>query len=141
MLIPRFILGFLYLYLGTQHLFIPSIFQRTLELPANRGIIFRDLLRVILADETLFFIIRIGTGALEIIIGAALVVGILLRIWGIVSTLILALIVIALIPSWFMIILHGLPLLLSIPMIFINSNRFAPAEKYIPQSLRKWHAK
>ena len=140
MLIPRFILGFLYLYLGIQHLLIPNVFQRTLELPANRGVIFRDLLRVILTDETIFFIVRVTAGTLEVIIGIALVIGFLLRIMGLVSTMILILIVVALIPGWFMVILHGLPLLISVPMIFINSNRYAPAEKYIPQSLRKWHA-
>ena len=115
--------------------------SKTLELPANRGMVFSELFRVTLADVMIFFIVRIVAGTLEIIIGIALVIGFLLRMLSFISTVILTLIVIALIPSWFMVIVHGLPLFLSVPMIFMNSNSYAPAEKYIPQSMRKWQAK
>ena len=79
MLLPRFVIGFLYLYLGIQHLFLPSLFQRTLELPVNRGIVFNEFLKEILTDEMIFLIVRIVAGTLEVIIGNALVIGFLLR--------------------------------------------------------------
>ena len=141
MLIPRFILACIYLYLGTIHLLDPIKFQRTLNLPTTEGILFNGFFNTIVGDEQLFTLIRIFAGSMEIIIRLALVFGFLLRFCGIISTILLSFIVISLIPSWFILVRHALPLVLSIPMIFYNSNRYAPAEKFVPQSLKKWHIK
>ncbi len=141
MLIPRFITAFLYLFLGSRHLLIPESFRRTLELPAEHGILFTWFFKIPLENPSIFEIFRIVVGIAEILIGLALVIGFLLRLMGIISTVLLIFIVISLIPSWFMVIVHGLSLFFSIPLIFFNANRFAPAEKIIPPHLMKWQAK
>ena len=141
MLIPRVGLGLLYIYLGLRHLLIPETFRSTLELPANNGIILRDILVLPLTNETLFIVVRFIAVVVELIVGGALLVGFLLRLLGIISTGLLFIITISLIPNWFMLVLHGIPFIVSIPLIFINSNIYAPAEKYIPKFLRKWQAR
>lgn len=124
-----------------NHLIFDEVFRRTLELPAKNGILFTDLIFLILDNSQMFTLVRYFGAILELSVGLAFLFGFLLRFTSLLSTSILALITLSLIPNWFMLLLHGLPLLLSVPLIFINSNLYAPGQRLVPDRLRKWQAR
>jgi uncharacterized membrane protein YphA (DoxX/SURF4 family) len=140
-LLPRFSLAALYLWLGTNHLLYEEVFRRTLELPANNGILFNGIISSVLDNTQFFFIVRYFAVILELSVGLSLLFGFLLRFMALLSTLLLTLITLSLIPNRFMLLIHGLPLLLSIPLIFINSNLYSPGERFVPPQLKRWQAR
>jgi uncharacterized membrane protein YphA (DoxX/SURF4 family) len=135
MLLPRLSLALIYSYLGFKHLFTPESFRSTIALPESGGNIIREIFALPLENETFFLVFRYFAVGIELLMGFMLLTGFLLRLCGIISSSLTFLLAISLIPNLFLFVLHAIPFLLSLPLIFINSNLFSPAERFIPESL------
>ncbi|MFW9904955.1 MAG: hypothetical protein ACFFFH_11525 [Candidatus Thorarchaeota archaeon] len=99
MFFPRLVLAFLSLYLGSSHLLLPEVFRKILELPTYHGILFKDLMMMILTNSDLFSILRIIVALSDILIDLALLIGFLLRLMGLISSILLFFISLSLIPN------------------------------------------
>ncbi len=133
-LLLRFTLSYVFLLLSYRHYFIPEIFRRTLELPVDQGILFVWLYQPILDNITLFNTVRIIFATIELILGIGLLFGVFIRLIAVISTILLIIIILGLIPSWFMVFVHLTTLFFSIPLIFIDASDYS-LNKYIPNKL------
>ncbi len=134
-LISRFLLAFIYLYLGLKHLFNTESFRRTIASPESGSNFLRDIFALPLENEVSFTVFRFFAVSIEILMGIMLIIGVLLRLLGYISSSLTFILAVSLIPNFFLFFLHFIPCILSLLLIFFNSNKFVPAERFIPESL------
>ena len=136
MLIFRFLLGLLLFYLSLQQIFVQDFFRKTLELPAQQGLYLKWFFQFFLSSPTIFTLSWVLVVLVEILLGIALLIGFLPRLASFLVTVFLLIIIIGLIPNWFILFIHSVPLLFSIPLILYGSDQYSPFSKYLPQRIK-----
>ena len=136
LLIPRFLLSLLLFYLGLQQIFVQNFFRTTLELPAQQGLFLNWFFSFLLSSQTIFIISWVFVVLMEFLLATALFIGFLPRLAGLLTTIFLLIIILGLIPNWFIVIIHSVPLLFSLPLIFYGSTKYSPFSRYLPTNLK-----
>ncbi len=148
----RLFMGFMYLMTGMMKIVVNSIFEGIMFDRLREGsLLFAGVLDVFAKDNSviLYWMLSIGLGMFEMLLGFTLLVGFAPRLGGLGSFLMLIPLTLAWIPNdaantvalfWVSFMMHVIVLIGFSYLLWTRSSlgSWAPGQKWVPEALKNW---